>query len=91
MHPLGYFTDSLNPFLYRVPIAPSGTFGMSWQAIPLVGDVIYEPGFNVNWIDATPNGKTLVIVQFNTGEHFTVEPTSGVAYQIALGGGSVPG
>jgi len=32
-----------------------------------------------------------VIVQFNTGELFTVEPTSGVAYQIALGVGSVPG
>lgn len=23
-----YFTDSLKPFLYRVPIAPSGTLGM---------------------------------------------------------------
>jgi hypothetical protein len=52
-----YFTDSLKPFLYRVPIAPSGTLRMTSQALPLVGDVIYEPGFNVNGIDATPNGK----------------------------------
>ena len=34
-----YFTDSLKPFLYRVPIAPSGTLGMISQAIPHVGDV----------------------------------------------------
>jgi hypothetical protein len=28
-----YFTDSLKPFLYRGPIAPSGTLGMISQAI----------------------------------------------------------
>jgi hypothetical protein len=38
-----HFTDSLKPFLYRVPIAPSGTLGMTSQALALVGDVIYEP------------------------------------------------
>jgi hypothetical protein len=46
--------------------------------------------FNVNGIDATPNGKTLVIVQSVTGKLFTVTP-SGTTREIALAGGeSVP-
>jgi hypothetical protein len=83
-----YFTDSLKPFLYRVPIAPSGTPGMSSQAIPLVGDVIYEPGFNVNGIDATPNGKTLVIVQLTLESSSRSNPGAEFAYQIALDEGA---
>jgi hypothetical protein len=41
------------------------------------------PGFNINGIDATPNGKTLVIVQSNTGSLFTVA-ADGDANRIAL-------
>jgi len=44
----------------------------------------------VNGIDATPNGRTLVIVQTNTGQLFRVNHR-GVASQIALGGATVPG
>ena len=48
------------------------------------------PGFNVNGIDATANGKTLVFVQSNTGKLFTVG-ASGVARTIVLASGeSVP-
>ena len=44
----------------------------------------------MNGIDATPNGKTLLIVQSGTGRLFTVSPT-GVTRAIALTGGeSVP-
>jgi hypothetical protein len=46
--------------------------------------------FNVNGIDATANGETLVIVQSVTGRLFTVTP-SGRTRVIALAGGdSVP-
>ena len=84
-----WFTDSLNPFLYRVPIAADGTLGAA-TAVPLTGDIVYRPGFNVNGIDATANGKTLVIVQTNTGLVFTVNE-EGVTKQIDLGGAFVPG
>ena len=84
-----WFTDSLNPFLYRVAIAPDGTLGDA-TAIPLTGDIVYGPGFNVNGIDATPDGRTLVIVQSNTGMLFTVDE-SGVANRIDVGGAIVPG
>ena len=82
-----WFTDSLRPFLYRVAIAPSGALGPA-RAVPLTGDIVFAPGFNVNGIDATPNGKTLVIVQSNTGKLFTVD-RGGHTREIDLGGASV--
>jgi hypothetical protein len=42
----------------------------------------------VNGIDATPNGRTLVIVQSNTGKLFRVDG-SGVTDEIDLGGATV--
>ncbi len=85
-----WFTDSLNPFLYLVPTAPNGELGGAPQALPLTGDLVYRSGFNVNGIDATPNGKTLVLVQSNTGKLFTADPATGVTREIDLGGESVP-
>jgi sugar lactone lactonase YvrE len=75
-----WFTDSVNPVLYKIPIAPDGTLG-SATSVPYTGDIIYQSGFNVNGIEATPNGKTLVIVQSNTGLLFTVNE-DGVTNEI---------
>jgi sugar lactone lactonase YvrE len=87
-----WFTDSLKPVLYRVPLGPNGRPGAASavEAVDLGGHYDQVPGFNVNGIDATPNGKTLVIVQSSTGKLFTVTP-DGDATEIALAGGeSVP-
>jgi hypothetical protein len=59
------------------------------EAIPLTGDIVYQDGFNVNGIDATPNGKTLIIVQTNTGKLFTVDRSSGQTSEIDLGSDDV--
>jgi hypothetical protein len=86
-----WFTDSFFPFLYRVPIGRNGTPGdaSDVEAIPLTGDIVYEDGFNANGIDATPSGKTLVIVQTNTGKLFTVSSSSGQTSEIDLGSETV--
>jgi len=88
-----WFTDSQRAALYRLPLAPSGRPGpaSSVTTVPLTGtDYVHEPGaFNVNGIDATPNGKTLVIVQSATGRLFTVRP-NGVTRAISLEDESVP-
>ena len=84
-----WFTDSMRAFLYKVPIGPNGALGTP-QAVPLTGDIVYQSGFNVNGIDATPNGKKLIIVQSNTGKLFKVN-RSGVARLINLGGATVTG
>jgi sugar lactone lactonase YvrE len=84
-----YFTDSIQRVLYRVPIAANGRLGATAETIPITGDLVYEDGFNVNGIDATPDGKTLVLVQSNTGELFTADPATGVTREIDLGGATV--
>lgn len=88
-----YFTDSFRPFLYRVPLGPGGQLSppSDVTAIELSGDFVQVPdAFNANGIDATPNGEILVIVQSVTGKLFQVEPETGHASLIDLGGEAVP-
>jgi hypothetical protein len=86
-----WFTDSFNQVLYKVPVAPNGTPGgqADVETVPLTGDIVFQDGFNVNGIDATPDGSTLVIVQSNTGQLFTVDASSGETTEIDLGGEDV--
>jgi sugar lactone lactonase YvrE len=81
-----YFTDSNRPVLYRVPLTRNGEPGPTSQEVELSGDYVHGGGFNVNGIDATKNGKWLVIVQSGTGKLFRVNPGTGVAREIDLGG-----
>jgi sugar lactone lactonase YvrE len=67
-----FFTDSRRQFLYRVRTGMHASHQPP-TAIPLTGDIQYVAGFNANGIDATANGKTLVIVQSNKGKVFRVE------------------
>lgn len=83
-----WFTDSTNKVLYRVALGAGGAVG-AVTTVPLTGQIVWGTGFNANGIDATANGKTLVIVQTNTGKLYTVTP-AGVTTEIDLGGGSVP-
>jgi sugar lactone lactonase YvrE len=85
-----WFTESQAAVLYRVPIGPGGELGSQAdvQRVPLGGEFTMGPGFNVNGIDATPDGKTLVIVQSNLGRLYTVDADTGVAELIELTGGS---
>ena len=84
-----YFTDSMKAVIYRIPIGSGGALGDA-QTIPLTGDFSLQPGFNLNGIDATKNGKTLIAVQSNTGKLFQIDPSSGVTRLISLGTESVP-
>jgi outer membrane protein assembly factor BamB len=84
-----FFTDSSNAVLYKVALSKNGRPAQTFTTLPLTGDFQLTPGFNLNGIDATANGKTLVSVQSNTGKLFTIHPTTGVTHEIALGGGTV--
>ena len=83
------FTDSRKAVLYHVPIGPGGALGAS-HAISITGDFALASGFNLNGIDATRNGKTLVAVQSNKGKLFRIDAASGASHEISLGGESVP-
>jgi sugar lactone lactonase YvrE len=87
-----WFTDSLKPVLYRVPLGPAGRPGAAsaFSTVNLTGDYVHGAGFNVNGIDATPNGRTLVIVQSSTGLLFTVNAMGGTRAITLAGNESVP-
>ena len=84
-----YFTDSNNQQLYKVSIGRGGSLADVSETIPLTGELSYSAGFNLNGIDATKNGKWLVVVQSNEGKLFRVDPRTGVTREFALTGGNV--
>lgn len=83
-----WFTDSMRPVLYRVPIAPDGTLGAA-EEVPLDDEIPFIAGFNLNGIEATPNGKTLIVAHSTTGELFTIDAATGEAEKIDLGGATL--
>jgi hypothetical protein len=61
------------------------------EEVPLGGDYQQSPGqFNANGIDASSNGKQLIIVNSFQGSLYRVDAQTGEATLIDLGGGSVP-
>ena len=84
-----YFTDSFTPNLYSVALDDSGEPG-AHATIPLSGEFVFVPGgFNTNGIVATPNGNGLIIVHSSRGELYFVDPQTGEASLIDLGGDNV--
>jgi sugar lactone lactonase YvrE len=88
-HRTAYFTDSNRPVIYKVSKAKKGSPG-AVTTIPLTGDYQHVAGFNLNGIDATRNGKTLLTVQSATGKLFTIDPKTGATKLIDLGGATLP-
>jgi len=86
-----WFTDSVNPVLYRLPLGLDGQLpaASDVQRVPLTGAIVYGPGFNANGITRTPDGRALLVVQSNTGLLFRVDPATGVASTVNLGGASL--
>jgi sugar lactone lactonase YvrE len=85
-----FFTDSNRPVLYRVALSRSGAPG-AVTTLTLTGDYQHVAGkFNLNGIDATPNGRTLVAVQSETGKLFLIDPNTGATKSIDLGGATLP-
>ncbi|MGH9211192.1 MAG: SMP-30/gluconolactonase/LRE family protein [Acidimicrobiales bacterium] len=87
-----WFTDSLNPVLYQLPLGRRGGLPAPDDVVtvPLTGDLVFQAGFNTNGISSTPDGRGLLVVQSNTGLLFRVDPASGVTTQVDLGGQTLP-
>jgi sugar lactone lactonase YvrE len=81
-----YFTDSIRPVLFRVTSTGDGVGEaepwLNFEGTPAE----YEEGFNLNGIDATEDGRYLVVVQSNTGELFRIDTESKEVVKIDLGG-----
>ncbi|HEX7173420.1 MAG TPA: superoxide dismutase [Candidatus Limnocylindria bacterium] len=82
-----WFTDSFRGVIYRVDLATGGI-----DEVDLTTLAPAEPGvFRLNGIDATPNGKTLIVVNSTDGELYRIEAATEVVSTIETGGASVAG
>lgn len=85
-HDGAWFTDSSAPTLYFIPVGPSGELGDAAEPVPLTGEWMQMPGFNANGIAETPNHQALLVIQSVTGTLFRVDPATGEAVAVDLGG-----
>jgi hypothetical protein len=84
-----WYTDSINPVLFKLPLGRHGALPAQAVAVPLSGDMVYTTGNNANGIAPSPDGRALIIVQSNTGKLFRTT-YGGRTTQIDLAGESVP-
>jgi len=83
-----WFTDSMQAQLYFVPVTRAGIPG-PFRTLALSGPAADTSGaFNLNGIQATANGKTLIVAHSANGQLYTVDPTTGSS--ATIGGVSVP-
>ena len=77
-----WFTDSVQPHLYRVPIGADGSLD-GFTTLTVTGPAADVSGaFNMNGIAAGGDG-TLIVAHSADGTLYTVDPVSGVSAAIA--------
>jgi outer membrane protein assembly factor BamB len=81
-----YVTDSAVTQLVVIPLGRGGALPPPSAAttLPIGGDLVEAPGFNLNGIVAKDG--VLLVGQTNTGKLFRVDPTTGTADELDLGG-----
>ena len=87
---MAWFTDSRQAQLYGIPLTRHGVAARESAIVrlPLKGDTwVQTPGVNnANGIAQTPDGSALLVVKSNTGQLFRVDPRTGKARLVDLGG-----
>jgi sugar lactone lactonase YvrE len=87
-----WFTDSFQARLYFVPVSRAGVPGPTFRTLTLSGPAAaispISGAVNLNGIQATANGKTLIVAHSANAQLDTVDPTTGASATIA--GVSVP-
>jgi hypothetical protein len=82
-----WFTDSLQPQLYFVPVSQAGVPETTFRTLALSGPAAaISPSRNLpnlNGIRATPDGKTLIVAHTANAQLHTVDPTTGASATIA--------
>lgn len=77
-----WFTDSVQPHLYRVPILGARSVG-AFSTLTLSGPAAdLTGGFNLNGIAAAKGGTTLIVAHTANGTVYTVDPTTGASAPI---------
>ena len=89
-HDAVYVTDSFNAQLVEIPLPADGSLPSEDAAtlLPLTGDVAQTSGPDLNGIVA--RGGMLLVAQTSTGKLFRVDPDTGIADEVDLGGAVLP-
>jgi sugar lactone lactonase YvrE len=87
-----WFTDSFQAQLYFLPLTPSGDLPDASEIVtrPLTGDWVQQGEFNANGIAETPDHQALLVIQSSTATLFRVDPATGEATAVDLGGATLP-
>ena len=89
-----YFTDSVQPVLFKVPLGSGGELPNppSFETIQLGAGFDFDANVfpNANGVVAAPDGKTLILVNTAFASLYKVDPMTGEATKIDLGGAEVP-
>jgi hypothetical protein len=90
-HDAVYVTDSFNAQLVKIPLPADGSLPSEDAAtlLPVTGDFAQTAGPNLNGIVA--KSGVLLVAQSSTGKLFRVDPDTGIADEVDLGGEVLPG
>jgi sugar lactone lactonase YvrE len=82
-----WFTDSFQARLYFVPVSRAGVPGPTFRTLGLSGPAAaispVSGAVNLNGIQATANGKTLIVAHSANAQLDTVDPATGASARIA--------
>jgi sugar lactone lactonase YvrE len=86
-----WFTDSFRPALFKVPLGRRGALpptGSAAEELTVTGPAAAEQvaGFNFNGIVATPDGRSLIVVNYTTGALYKISAATGESVKLDLGG-----
>lgn len=86
-----YVTDSAVQQLVVIPLRRDGALPDrgTVKTVPLVGDLVYQDGFNANGAVSISDGRRLLVVTTNTGRLFRVNPFTGATHRVFLHGASL--
>ncbi|WP_438856022.1 NHL repeat-containing protein [Agromyces sp. M3QZ16-3] len=87
-----WFTNSFAGELYRLPLGPGGALPdpSEVETVPLGGEWVQQGGFDANGIVETPDHRALLVMQSSTATVYRVDPATGDATAVDLGGASLP-
>lgn len=85
-----WFTDSNQPQLYALPLGRRGGLPAGAVTVPLSGDWVQgTDGLGANGIADTPDRRALLVVHSTSGLLYRVDPRTGAATVVDLGGASL--
>lgn len=91
-----WFTDSTQQQLYGLPLGPRGELPRAREIVtlPLTGEWVSAPadGFTTNGLERTPDGRGLLVINVHAhgGSLYRVDPRTGDARRVDLGGSRLP-